>query len=373
MSPANPWPSISPDPKPGLLAELRDMGAVELGFATQAHSPIKDTYSRAFRKAIKGQRFDLAIFDHNKAKLQWGTQHFYRILRSRGVCVIGCQEGSVEDSSKGLLPIAEGLGYSYDYCFCLGRYDEPRLLRRSPNLAGRLFRVGMPCNDNLAQYYGQNAPPKRHVMLAPSYTPRPQKTHAFDPMTDELVKSCGAHDLAREFGLPLLIKEKTMPRFAFKHLEGPSVRVTMDEINLDRLVAESACVIAAPSTLLFKSLQLSIPTAVLGKPYMGQLGAFEFFAGLTESTLDEVRATIRQQQSEGRVSDDYLEQCLEGGSDFSSTRAFLSAFRAVAENPASYKGPPPPAISKLRRIQSRFPGPYKALQGLYHWLKGESN
>lgn len=354
MASVSSWPSTSPNPAPFLRKRLEQCGARIVGDTNTSGLELVKT----FKLVLSSNSFDIAVLDVNKGKMHWGTPLFYRELKRVGTPTIGCQEGSVDDGEAGLKPIAEGLGLNYDYCFCLGDFDRDILLRRNPNLAGRIYTVGLPGNDGLQRYSGQSMMKPEYVMLVPSWTPKAMKTDRFDPMTDNLVESCGIFELAKHFDLPVLIKEKTRPEFAFKHFAKQGVVVTMDETRLDDLIAKSACVVGAPSTLLFKSVQLGIPTAVLGKPLMGQLGVFREFQGLTDSSKKEVTATIFSQKKESKREMKFIERAVCGGSSFDSTDRFIDALYSVLNAPESYCGTRLWSMGLKKGIAQRFPTGY---------------
>ena len=183
-----------------------------------------------------------------------------------------------------------------DYCFCIGKWDRDRLIQHNLNLKNRVFPVGIPSNDGLKKYE-KNPVPKKHVLVVAGWTGPPNER--FEPMTEESIESSGVYQLAHQSDLPVLIKEKSRPGqdYVFNRLASKRILITSDEHDLDLMVAQSRFVIGAPSTLLFKPLQLHIPTAVLGRPYCGQYGVFEGFEGLTDSSAKSVFETIKSQKS----------------------------------------------------------------------------
>lgn len=348
-----------------VVQRLSAAGAVFLGEPPDGHSRIRDTYTRNFSKTLKHVDIELAIMDENTGKVHWGTPLLYRVLRQQGIPTIGCQEGSKEDDAQGLGRIGANLGLTYDYCFCIGLFDQQALLRRNPYLAGRVFAVGLPSNDALIEYICV-VPPKGHILLVPSWVGKPCR---FMPMTDELIRSCGIYELAEQTGLPIVIKEKPRPQLTFGHLQSERVHVTMDSRSLDLLVAQSRYVIGAPSTLLFKALQLKIPTAVLGQPYMGQRGFFNEFGGLTDSSAGQVLQSLARQDAQGGVPDRIIERAVVGGSTFSSTQNFVEGVHRVVNSPDVYCGPVAPAGRFPDRFGVRYPRAYRRIKTAVQILK----
>lgn len=359
------WPDPEHDLRAAKVERLASSEMISLGEPASAHSNVSDTYSADFTAAIDGIAFDLAVLDESIGKLSWGSPLLYRVLRSKGIPTVACQEGAVEVvDPTGLTHIASNLGVLYDYCFCIGLWDQDHLLSHNQHLGERVFAVGLPSNDALARYAG-GVVEKKHVLLLPSWTGPP--AGAFQPMTDELIASCGVYDVGERAGLPVLIKEKARVGrdVEFKHLESDNVRVTLDESDLDRTIAESAYVIGAPTTLLFKAIQLRVPTAVLSQPYMGKFGALVEFEGFTDSSRSEVLATLREQEARGGTSDEFIERAIAGGSTFGSTSRFVQAILQITESPSTYQGPISPDGPLRQRLGMRFPRVYKRLQRYY--------
>lgn len=364
-------PSV--DTRGYLYERLSNSGATFIGEPSYQHSATADTYSRDFQKAIRNLKLDIAVFDDNAGKVNWGNILFYRTLRQQEIPVVGCQEGSVEDDYPGLKRISTNLGLAYDYCFCIGNYDYERLKRNNPHLSGRLYSVGLPCNDRLYRFADSRQDSGKHILLVPSYTKKSGLSKIFEPLTDEIIENCGIYKIAGQLNIPIIIKEKGKlwsTECAFKHLESDNIRVTMDEQDLDRLVGEARYVIGAPSTLLFKSIQLRIPTAVLGKPYMGRLGAFSKFEGLTDSSYEQVAGTLEVQEKKGRAENDFIEYAIAGGSEFRSTQLFVEAIHDVYKSRKTYTGPL--MISDrpfLDRMWVSYPRQYKLVENVAHSTK----
>jgi hypothetical protein len=368
MASTHRWPGGADDIRPALLARLERAGAIGLGEPERPHSSVADTYSGDFKRAIANVDLDVAVFDENVGVLRWGSPLMYRVLRGRGVPVVACQEGVVEDDAPGLQQSATNLGVQYDYCFCIGGWDADRLLARNPHLGGRLFAVGLPGNDPLGN---ASERAKKHVLLLTGYMGPTGPDNRFSAMTEELIGSCGAYRLAEEAHVPLVIKEKAANEFGLKHLENDGVRVTMDETDLDSLVGDSLYVIGAPSTLLIKAIEARVPTAVLGEPYMGQRGGLEEFAGFTDSTAGAVRGTLQEQRRSGGVDAESIERLAAGGSTFSSSQRFVDALNGVVAGASAYNGPLAAKPAAVNRWGSRFPGAFKLAQRYYHALKGD--
>jgi hypothetical protein len=349
------WFSTSVNPKPYLRSRIENSS---VNIVDDTGIEERALYNK-ISHLLDHNDYDLVITDVNKGKMHWGTPFIYQAAKRKLIPVIGCQEGSVDDGDAGLKSIAEGLGLNYDYCFCFGEFDKERLLRRNNNLKNRVFTVGLPGNDRLKRYI--NHIDKKHVLLLPSWTSAAGDVNRFQAMTDALFESCGIRELSNKFGLPILVKEKTRAEFAFKHLESKSIKVTMDELKLDQIVAEAACIVGAPSTLLFKGIQLGIPTAVLGKPVMGQLGVFQEFQGLTDSSKEEVLKTVMDQQQAG-IDSRFIERAIKGSSKYNCVDYFVNAVNEILERPNCYSGKRIWSMGLKKGIEMRFPNLISALR-----------
>ena len=68
--------------------------------------------------------------------------------------------------------------------------------------------------------------------------------------------------------------------------------------NIDQLIADSAVVISAPSTLSFKPIQLGIPTILIKGS--GAIGAFHDYPGLVNLNKPEIFDNLQMQIDHGR-------------------------------------------------------------------------
>ena len=373
MSSHERWGNQEVDLRPIVNKRLSESGAICLGEPALPFESVGDQYSSEFAQAIAGHRFDLAIIDENNGKKNWGTNLLYQILKKRGVPVIGCPEGVVNDDEQGFGRLATNLGVSFDYCFCIGQYGLERMTERNPNLRGRIFATGIPDNDRLKDYSDVAANQGEHILVVPSFTTLSGKSHIFEPLTDEVLESCGLYKLADEYNLPIVIKEKGKrhsTECAFDHLRSDSIDVTFNEKNVNELVARSRFIIGAPSTLLLKGLELGIPTAVLSKPYMGRPGVFEFFEGFTDSSEMQVISTLKTQEANGGTTAKFIEDAVRGGTDFSSTDRFIEAVETIGAHGDSYRGPKVFGKRGLgERVWMNFPRAYKEGEYVYHQVK----
>ena len=103
-------------------------------------------------------------------------------------------------------------------------------------------------------------------------------------------------------------------------------KIVCDIKDLDGLIADSAFVLSAPSTLTYKSIQLGIPTVLIKDS--GQLGNFGKFKGLVELDKEKIKNKI-DEMVENPKDVDFIENTVEGGLDFKSTKVFVDRIREL--------------------------------------------
>ena len=92
------------------------------------------------------------------------------------------------------------------------------------------------------------------------------------------------------------------------------------------MIANSEFVLSAPSTLAYKSIQLGIPTVLIKDS--GQLGNFGEFKGLVEFDKEKIKNKI-DEMVENPKDINFINNYIEGGLDFNSTKVFLDRIREL--------------------------------------------
>ena len=98
-------------------------------------------------------------------------------------------------------------------------------------------------------------------------------------------------------------------------IEGDVLR-DVDDDNL--LISQAHSVIASPSTMCFKPIQMGIPTVILDGS--GYIGAYENFYGFT--SCEGTGRKIYGQLERGRDIE-YIEDNIAGGVDYNSTEIYI--------------------------------------------------
>jgi len=274
---------------------------------------------------------NLVIVDNNITIRGGYTSDIYKWFNSRGIPVISCPHGNKDYKGYRVL---KHIGTQYDYSFVFGKKDRDGLCKADSKRAKhkkRLLLGGIPSNDRLKDYTRC----KKHILVIPNYTD-PQfikrQVKGYRPFTKQVFDNLNIRRLADKYGCGILVKEKNkqderslLLRESLSSYDG--ITFMKDCLDDNKLVAESACVITALSTMAFKPIQLGVPTAVLHRH--GALGNFADFPGLiNENDGKALRKTLDYQEKNGRY-DGFVEDALEGGCDFTSIDKYVSRIKQV--------------------------------------------
>jgi spore coat polysaccharide biosynthesis predicted glycosyltransferase SpsG len=98
--------------------------------------------------------------------------------------------------------------------------------------------------------------------------------------------------------------------------------IVIDIEDDNKLIAESKCVISAPSTLAFKPIQLGIPTMLINNS--GQIGSFYDYGGLFDVSKPQLDYLLTDGDNTN-----WIERSIEGGVDFNSTNSVVSKLKEM--------------------------------------------
>jgi hypothetical protein len=96
--------------------------------------------------------------------------------------------------------------------------------------------------------------------------------------------------------------------------------------NIDMLIANSAIVIASPSTLALKSIQVGIPTILINGS--GAIGIFKDYPGLVNLNRLEIIQSLHEQIDHGRY-ENFIKTHINGGIDFTSTFEYVKHINTI--------------------------------------------
>jgi hypothetical protein len=264
--------------------------------------------------------YDLIILDDNLCKKSWGFQGIFRYVKTNSnIPIIGFPHGNRELSEKF---IRGNVGSAYDKCFVFGKQEL--LYYGKHTSKSNLIPGGIPSNDIL----GKLELDPKYILMIVGFVKGIKTQKGYSAFTEQTFLKSGVLSLQEQYNCPIIIKEKSTFVKGSKSLSSleryDGVSVVMDVANDNDLIRKAKIVIAAPSTLCFKPIQLGIPTALL-KGY-GMLGNFHNFIGTVNCKKTEVLQTIQLQMEAGKQID-WIQQTIEGGLNFKSTEICVSAIK----------------------------------------------
>lgn len=295
-----------------------------------SHKEVNNNFrkGKAMSRHVNEKKYDLIILDDNKVKAGWGTPSLCQHMRSLGNKVIGSPHGNTEFDLYGL---DNKINDILDYSFVFGNKEKTELIKGKNN--SRLIPAGIPSNDYLKNYSRGN----KYILVFVSYVQgnnaQKKNKNGYEPFTEDTFLNSGLLEIQRREGLPIIIKEKSRFKegleYSLKHLEKyDGVSVIMDHESNDKLIAGSKFVVAAPSTLAFKSIQMGIPTVLLKN--FGMTGNFDDFDGLSNLDSLSVQKKLYNQVENGRCSD-FIDDTLSGGLNFNSTEIHLKSIQEILD------------------------------------------
>jgi hypothetical protein len=264
----------------------------------------------------------LVIFDDNREMQEYSMPGLYEKFKLKNILVLGNSHGN-EDYSK----MNAGIHKSFDSVFSLG-YKEKFIIENNFKIdPDNIFEGGIPQNDLLQSYVKSN----KHILVITNFLGN--RSSIFPVNFDsEFIEKIGLKKLEKKYKLPILIKQKTRlddPEYQnnikfISNLINATVVTNTNDINT--LIAESAMVISAPSTLAFKSIQLGIPTVLIKGS--GQVGNFYDYPGLVNSDYDEIDQSIELQKYSGKQTD-FIEYTIAGGNEFKSSNIYVNTIKNI--------------------------------------------
>ena len=239
--------------------------------------------------------YSLVIFDDNRAVPEFNIPSFYNKCKEKNITIIGNSHGN-EDTPH------NAIGVSHDV-----KLD---------------FKTGgIPANDTLKSVIKS----QKHILVITNFIANRNSIYPVN-FDRHFVQESGLVEMNQEYGLPIVVKIK--PR-----LDNPDYKQSINYVktlidctvvpntdNIDQLIADSAIVISAPSTLSFKPIQLGIPTVLIKGS--GAIGAFKTYPGLVDLNKEKIFNNLQEQINNGKYID-FIEQNIAGGSTFTSTQTYV--------------------------------------------------
>ena len=310
MNKSTPWFGTS-DPRPKLYSFCKENNL------PQHHSPEYGEISRdiiyKMLQKIEAENFDLVLFDDNRIVKDMGSGFIYDYLKDRGIKMMACPHGN----------------NNYDWVCTSNKLKlfvfGPKDVRSLNCDKSKLICGGIPENDALRNY--KHKP--EHILFIVSNISLKYKTLlGFRCFTPQIIKETGVFDLAKSEGCEVIIKCKS--RYPHKKqtiqdfdcLSDLPATMVFDAPDEEELISKSKYVISCCSTLIFKPIQMGIPTVILRD--FGSVGSLVGFSGLCSPDEKSILSTLERQVNEGKQTE-FIEDTLTGGLDFNSTEYYLSA------------------------------------------------
>ena len=276
-------------------------------------------------------KYNLIITDDNR-QYNGLADLFY----NRKCLLLACSHGVTDHGYE-----IHGKDRSFDGCFVFGKKEATE---------DHLIPAGIPANDRLEQYKNID---KKHILVIINYLGNAGKvptgnsksltfksfghhgfvdTH-FKLFDKEIFDSMDLLRLQKKHNKPIVIKMKSRPNTNIeldtKYLKSVldtnlNYKIVYDIENDNKLIAESAVVISAPSTLALKPIQLNIPTAlIIGT---GQTGIFYDYKGLIEPSKDNFKRIL-----DSKPESSFIKNTVSGGHTFNSTDYFINYMEQVID------------------------------------------
>ena len=245
------------------------------------------------------KEYSAVIFDDNRKKSEFNIPNFYNICKQNKIVVIGNSHGN-EDTPND----ATNISYDYKMDFQSG---------------------GIPANDTLKNIKRNN----KHILIICNFL-----GNRFSPydinFNKDFVNKSGMIELSKHYNLPIVVKIKTRldnPNYedSIKYVKNLlDCTVVANTNNIDQLIANSAFVISAPSTLAFKPIQLGIPTILIKGS--GAIGCYKNYPGLVNLNYEEIINSLTDQIDTGKYAK-FLDLSIPGGSNFTSIDIYIKKIK----------------------------------------------
>lgn len=266
-------------------------------------------FTKVFQHTCDVSIYDLIIFDDNRNSIKTNST---KTFKDKKCPLLGCTHGNTDDFYS-----RDGYNVVFDKCFVFGNYDT---------INEHCIPIGIPSNDQLNFYQNFD---KKHILIIVNFLGNrhsPFKIRFNETFFNEIdIKS-----IQKYCNLPVVIKLKSraddpgyinnieyLKRIIPKDL---NYRILIDIEDDNKLIAESAAVISAPSTLAFKPIQLGIPTVLINDS--GAIGCFKNYDGLLNLN-DDILSYITSYTKKT----EFIQNAITGGLTFNSTEIMINEIK----------------------------------------------
>jgi hypothetical protein len=269
-------------------------------------------FDNVFEGSCDVSKYDLIISDDNRNNV---LKTNLKAIYNKKNCPMVCFEHG--NNQKPLFQ--QGHKVVFDKCFVFGKKD----VIHEDCIAG-----GIPANDKLKEYLNL---PKKHILVIVNFLGN--RTSPFAVNFDKkLFEKIDIKSIQNYFNLPVVIKLKSRAdeggytqnlKYLKSILPTKLDYTTLIDVEDDnKLIAESECVISAPSTLAFKSIQIGVNTILINGS--GQNGSFYDYKQLLPLGADFLSYLIKD-----TYHSDWVENSIEGGLLFNSTQIVINKIKEL--------------------------------------------
>ena len=265
-------------------------------------------------------KYHAVMFDDNAFPSRFGTGKLYNVFKELKIPIITCPHGNTNYKTH----LVNG---STDYSFVFGEKDKRQLSGH------HMWAAGIPSNDILKDYPRRN----KHLLIIPSLFALGNRVlNGIQCFTPAMIRTLKLREIAEKYECSLVIKCKS--RFPSRHQNNQyyaplyklgGVKVLLDVVDDNQLIADSKIVISCPSTMAFKPIQLGIPTVLLD--HFGQIGSLQDWPGRVQATAKDIRRGVDGQMNAGR-NKPFIRDVLSGGEDFTATQLYVSTLTDFLQN-----------------------------------------
>lgn len=287
-----------------------------------------------FEGVVRNNNYSMVIWDNNIPSKGGAVRHFYSLFCKYNIPVFGSPHGNRDFPGYKL---SKRFERCYDYSFVFGDYEKLRISKckkgskfNQQEINERCVSAGIPSNDFLKGYKRGND----YILVIPNFTerrPRGSLTGTFKALDARFFNNIRVMDVAEHFGVPVVIKKK-MREFCQEDLfdkqmakYGCDVKIINHCEDDNKLISNAKVVIGAPSTLMFKPIQMGIPTVLFNGH--GMIGNFRIYDSLiNDVSYKNIMSSIKKQIDNGK-SNDFINKVLAGGLNFESTGLYVDYIR----------------------------------------------
>ena len=268
-------------------------------------------FESVFEHTCDVSKYDLIISDDNRHTSKTNLFDLYNRKK--------CPMVSFEHGNGDKNYFNTGHNVVFDKCFVFGDKD----VKHKDQIAG-----GIPSNDRLSKYTNLE---KKHILVIVNFLGNRRSPFKVNFDNDSFNK-INLVSLQQKFNLPVVIKLKSRAdeggftkNVAYLQSILPNeldYKIIIDVEDDNKLIAESKCVISAPSTFAFKPIQLGIPTILIKDS--GQIGSFYDYDGIFDINDLDVDYLTRDINNTEWVSNS-----IKGGETFNSSKVVVSKINEI--------------------------------------------